>query len=143
MLLLVLAGSGGGIYYVSTSKNDAQQQTQSQSLSTDSLKQLANSDVSVGDSKQVLTVQSNAIFDGTVLLRGDVDIAGKLTVGDQLSLNGINVGGQSTFQDVSVANDLSVGNNLAVKGQITAAKWPDSERWRQVQWIIISQSAHA
>ncbi len=120
IFLLVLAGSGGGIYYLNTKKETVRSgDIKTQGLSTESLKQLANSDVSVGDSKQVLTVQSNAIFDGSVLLRGDVEVAGKLVVGDQLSLTGINVGGQSVLQDVSISNDLSVAHNLAVQGQTT------------------------
>lgn len=118
ILLLVLAGAGGGIYYLNT-KNSGGDQLKTQSLSTDSLKQLANTDVSVGDSKQVLTVQSNAIFAGSVLLRGDVEVAGKLVVGNQLSLTGINVSGESTLQDVKVSNDLAVSHNLAVQGQTT------------------------
>jgi hypothetical protein len=120
ILLLVLAGSGGGIFYLNSNKQAAKDNgIKSQTLSTDSLKQLANSDVTVGDSKQVLTVQSNAIFDGSVLLRGDVEVAGKLVVGDKLSLTGINVGGQSTLQDVNISNNLAVTHDVAVKGKLT------------------------
>ncbi len=120
ILLLVVAGSGGGIYYLnSTNSTATNSKLKSQALSTESLKELANSDVTVGDSKQVLTVQSNAIFDGSVLLRGDVEVAGKLVVGDKLSLTGIDVGGESTLQDVKISNDLAVSHNLAVQGQTT------------------------
>jgi hypothetical protein len=120
VLLLVLAGSGGGIFYLNSTKQAAKSNgLKSQTLSTDSLKQLANSDVTVGDSKQVLTVQSNAIFDGSVLLRGDVEVAGKLVVGDKLSLTGINVGGQSTLQDVNISNNLAVTHDVAIKGKLT------------------------
>lgn len=120
IFLVALAGTGGGIFYLSsTKKADEKKSLETQQLSTDSLKQLSNSDVTVGDSQQVLTVASNAIFGGSVLLKGDVDIAGKLVVGDKLSLTGITVGGNSVLQDASVSNDLSVGRNLAVKGQTT------------------------
>jgi hypothetical protein len=120
ILLLVLASSGGGIFYLNSNKQAAKSNgIKSQTLSTDSLKQLANSDVTVGDSKQVLTVQSNAIFAGSVLLRGDVEVAGKLVVGDKLSLTGINVGGQSTLQDVNISNNLAVTHDVAVKGKLT------------------------
>ncbi len=120
VLLVVIVASGGGIIYLNSNKKAANEnKLKSQSLSTDSLKQLSNSDVTVGDSKQVLTVQSNAIFGGAVLLKGDVEIAGKLKVGSDLALSGINVSGRSTMQDLSVSNDLSVGGNVAVKGQVT------------------------
>ncbi len=121
ILLVVLAGSGGGMYYLSSNKKVTQDnKIKTQALSSESLKQLENTDVTVGDSKQVLTVKSNAIFGGSVLLKGDVEVAGKLVVGDQLSLTGINVAGQSTLQDVKISNDLSVSHNLAVQGLISA-----------------------
>jgi hypothetical protein len=120
ILLVIVAGGGGGIYYLNSTKKAADNtKLKSQTLSTDSLKQLSNSDVTVGDSKQVLTVQSNAIFGGSVLLKGDVEVAGKLVVGSDLALTGINVSGKSTLQDLGVSNDLSVAHNLAVKGQVT------------------------
>jgi hypothetical protein len=120
VLLVVIVGSGGGIIYLNSNKKAAtENKLKSQALSTDSLKQLSNSDVTVGDSKQVLTVQSNAIFGGSVLLKGDVEVAGKLVVGSDLALTGINVSGKSTLQDLDVSNNLSVANNLAVKGQVT------------------------
>jgi hypothetical protein len=120
ILLIVVVGSGGGVIYLNSNKKAAtESKLKSQSLSTDSLKQLSNSDVTVGDSKQVLTVQSNAIFGGSVLLKGDVEVAGKLIVGSDLALTGINVSGRSTLQDLDVSNDLSVAHNLAVKGQVT------------------------
>jgi hypothetical protein len=120
ILLVVIVAAGGGVIYVNSNKKaNNESKLKSQALSTDSLKQLSNSDVTVGDSKQVLTVQSIAIFGGSVLLKGDVEIAGKLIVGNDLALSGINVSGQSTMQDLGVANDLSVGRNLAVKGQVT------------------------
>lgn len=92
----------------------------SQSLSPDSLKQLANSDVTVGDPKQVLTVQSNAIFAGQALIRGDLEVAGKLKVGSSLSLKGITVSGQSVFDELQITKNLSVAGNAAIQGQLTA-----------------------
>ncbi|MCA9324484.1 hypothetical protein KDA23_00225 [Candidatus Saccharibacteria bacterium] len=89
----------------------------SQSLSPDSLTQLANSDVTVGDPKQVLTVQSNAIFAGSVLVQKDLEIAGKLKVGSSLSLTGITVAGQSIFDDLQVTKNLIVAGDLSVQGK--------------------------
>lgn len=119
VLLIAFVGSGGVILYLNSHKNDTATNLKAQQLSTETLKQLQNTDVSVGDSKQILTVRSNAIFGGSVLLKGDVDIAGKLVVGSDLSLTGINVSGNSTMQDLGVSNDLSVGHNVTVNGQVT------------------------
>lgn len=92
----------------------------SQSLTADSLSQLANSDVTVGDPKQLLTVQSNAIFAGSVLVQKDLEIAGKLKVGSSLSLTGITVAGQSVFDDLQVTKDLQVAGDASVQGKLNA-----------------------
>lgn len=121
IFVLVLAGAGGGIYYVNG--NQTTQVTQkSEKLTTETLSELSGSGVTVGDSQQVLTIQSSTIFDGPVLLKKDVQIAGRLIVGGKLSLSGINVSGQSSMQDLNVTNNLSVTGDVAVKGKITVQK---------------------
>lgn len=118
ILLLVIAGGGGGVVYLNSSKKaNEQNKIKSQSLTPDSLKQLANSDVTVGDSQQVLTVQSSSIFAGSVLFKGDVEIAGKLiTNGGGLGQGGGQTGGKTNLQDVGVSNNLSIGHDLRVSG---------------------------
>lgn len=117
-LLVVLVGSGAAAIYLNSRKADLGN-LKTHQLSSEALRQLENTNVTVGDSKQVLTIPSNAIFGGSVLLKGDVDIAGKLVVGSNLSLAGINVSGKSTLQDLSVSNDLSVAHNVIVNGQVS------------------------
>ena len=121
ILLLVIAGGGGGVVYLNSSKKaNEQSKIKSQSLTPDSLKQLANSDVTVGDSQQVLTVQSSSIFAGSVLFKGDVEIAGKLiTNGGGLGQGGGQGGDKTSLQDVSVSNNLSVGHDLITSGNAT------------------------
>ncbi|MBC7581640.1 hypothetical protein H7097_02095 [Aeromicrobium sp.] len=94
----------------------------SQDLSQTDLKQLAQSDVTVGDAKQVLNVQSNAVFAGQVLVRSDLQVAGKLQVGGSLSLTGITVSGDSVFDQIQVNKNMQVAGDLAVQGQLTLAK---------------------
>jgi hypothetical protein len=118
-LVVIAVAIASIVYFRNNANNASKNNLASQALSTESLKQLANNNVSVGGSKQILTVQSNAIFDGSVLLRGNVDIAGKLVVGDQLSLTGISVSGQSSFQDVKIANDLAVTGDTALQGKLS------------------------
>ncbi len=122
ILLLVAVTVFGTVLYLRNHETHSASQTVSpQSLSTDDLSRLANTGVSVGDPKQILTVQSNAIFAGKMLIRSDLEVAGRLIVGSNLSLTGINVAGLSSLDDVQVAKNLTVGNNLAVQGKITAA----------------------
>ena len=122
ILLLVVAGTVQGILYLrSKQAKQSQQSISSQSLSSTSLDQLASSGVSVGDPKQVLTVQSNSIFAGKVLVRGDLEVAGKILVGSSLSLTGINVSGQSTFDDVQITKNISVTGNASIQGKLNTS----------------------
>lgn len=94
----------------------------SQDLNQSALSQLAQSDVTVGDAKQVLNVQSNAVFAGQVLVRSDLQVAGKLQVGGSLSLTGITVSGSSIFDQIQVNKNLQVAGDTALQGQLTIAK---------------------
>lgn len=105
--------------------NKAQTDTnaiKTQSLSQSALSQLANSDVTVGDAKQVLSVQSNAVFAGKVLVRDSLEVAGGLQVGGSLTLTGIKVSGTSTFDSVQITKDLAVTGNTSLQGQLTVQK---------------------
>ncbi len=92
-----------------------------QELNTEALKQLQNSDTSIGDAKQTLTVESNAIFSGQVLARSNLDVAGTLKVGGALNLTGLIVSGDSTLDQLQ-ANKLSVSGDTNIQGQLTVQK---------------------
>ena len=109
-VIIFLSNKSGKIATIST-----------QTLSADTLKQLANSDAVVGDPKQVLSVQSNAIFSGNVLIRQAAEIAGDLTVGGSLKLAALNVSGNGTFDQVQ-ANKLSISGDAGVQGQLAVQK---------------------
>ncbi len=93
-----------------------------ESLSSNTLKQLANSDATIGDAKQVLNVQSNAVFAGKVLIRDSLEVAGPIQVGGSLTLPGITVSGNSNFDQVQIRNTLSVGGNATIQGQLSVQK---------------------
>lgn len=109
----------------------------SQNLTNSTLQELAKNSVTVGDPKQVLNVESNAVFQGTVLVRGDLQVAGTIKAGGSISLPGISVSGSSTFGQVqvktlaisgdttmqgslAVQNSLSVNGNGTFNGAVTA-----------------------
>lgn len=94
----------------------------SQTIPSETLKQLSSSDATVGDPKRVLNVQSNAIFSGKVLIRDSLDIAGKITVGGALSLPGITVSGNSQFDQVQVGGTLGIGGDSSIQGQLKVQK---------------------
>ncbi len=109
-----------GTYLRSHSKANTKINTQN--LSQSDLSQLAQSDVTVGDAKQVLNVQSNAVFAGQVLVRSDLQVAGKLQVGGSLSLAGITVSGDSIVDQLQVNKNLQVAGDTAVQGQLSIQK---------------------
>jgi cytoskeletal protein CcmA (bactofilin family) len=94
----------------------------SQSLTNSSLQQIANSDATVGDPKQVLNIESNAVFAGSVLVRSALQIAGNLTVGGTLSLNDIDVTGVSSLAQLNVTKNLAVSGDSALQGALTLGK---------------------
>ncbi len=119
ILVLIIAAATGTILYLrAKTDSDTQNSLNSQQLSQSTLDQLANSDVTVGEPKHTLNVQSNAIFTGAVLVRSNLTIAGTLQVGSSLAINGIRVTGQSTFDDVQVTKSLAVTGNVSMQGQL-------------------------
>jgi cytoskeletal protein CcmA (bactofilin family) len=87
-------------------------------LTQETIDQLKGSEAKVGDPKQTLSIESNAIFSGKVLVRDSLDVAGTIKVGGALSLPGISVAGSSSFDQVS-ANNLAVAGNTTIQGQLT------------------------
>jgi cytoskeletal protein CcmA (bactofilin family) len=121
LFLLILALAGIAIF---VGYNNAKRATDTsfignQELSQEDLESLANSDQQIGDPQQTLTISSNAVFNGRVLVRDSLDVAGTIRVGGELSLPGITVSGTSAFENVQVASNLSIAGNTAVQGTLS------------------------
>lgn len=122
LVILIAVGVTVGLFLKDKSaKQKAQDVIDSQSLSEGALKQLANSDVTVGNSRQVLKVESNAIFSGSVLVRNDLEVAGDIKVGGELQLPGISVSGNGRFNQLQ-ADNLVIGSSATVQGAFVAKK---------------------
>lgn len=91
----------------------------SQTLSEEALKELANSSSTIGNSQQVLNVESNAVFSGALLVRRNLEVAGTIKVGGDISLPGLTVSGNSRFGQVT-ANALTIGGATNIQGPFTA-----------------------
>lgn len=120
ILLILIAGFITLIAIQSARNNDNQATLDGQELSADSLDELAANNTQVGDAKQTLTIASNAIFNGRVLIRDSLDVAGTIRVGGALSLPGITVSGTSNFDQVQVANNLAIAGNATIQGDLSA-----------------------
>ena len=96
-----------------------------QTLTPEELEEIGATDTRIGDPQQLLTVESNTVFSGQVLVRDNLEVAGQISVGGSLSLPGITVSGTSNFEGIqasslSVAGDTNVQGQLVVDGSITA-----------------------
>ena len=89
-----------------------------QELTQENIDDLLGSDARVGDPQQILTVESDSVFSGRVLIRDGLDVAGPIRVGGSLSLPGITVSGSSAFDDVTI-NQLSIAGDATVQGQLS------------------------
>lgn len=90
-----------------------------QGLTEDTLDQLASSDTTIGGPKQILNIESNAIFAGSVLVRNDLEVAGSIKVNGALALPGITVSGSSSFNQIQ-ATTLNLSGAATVNGVLTA-----------------------
>ncbi|MDB5182450.1 MAG: hypothetical protein JWO47_234 [Candidatus Saccharibacteria bacterium] len=120
LLILVLFILGGISYYAVLQNRKAVQDgtLTTQKLTQDSLDKLASTDTTVGDAKQTLNVESNAIFAGGVIIHGNVDLAGTLKVGGPLSLPGLTVGG-TTSLDKAAVKSLTDSGDASFQGKVT------------------------
>lgn len=88
------------------------------------IEQLKTSDAIVGDPKQILTIESNAVITGKVVMRDSLDVAGALKIGGPLSLPSIRAGGEGNFgslqtNDFQAAGNAAVGGILDIVGTVT------------------------
>lgn len=110
------------VAYLDSKHSSGTSSISSQSLSQSTFQQLANSNTTVGNSNQVLTVQSSAIFGGKVLVRQDLEVAGSLQIGGTLALNDLSVAGTAQFAQMQVNKNLSVAGSSSLQGAVTIAK---------------------
>ncbi|MCA9324403.1 hypothetical protein KC992_04875 [Candidatus Saccharibacteria bacterium] len=103
----------------SSNKQAAQQENiTSQELTQEAIDSLSSNEATVGDPKQLLNIESNAVFAGKVLIRDGLDVAGPIKVGGDLNLPGITVSGKSAFDEVQI-NSLSIAGDTSVQGVLT------------------------
>ncbi len=93
----------------------------SQDLSQETIDKLKETQNNIGDPKQTLNIESNAVFAGKVLVRDTLDVAGTIKVGGSLSLPGITVSGTSTFDQVQL-NNMQVSGNASILGTLSVQK---------------------
>jgi hypothetical protein len=117
ILIIVLSGIVVFVGMQRAKKDLASPTINTTPLTQETLDQLNNSDATVGDPKQTLSVESNTIFSGTVLIKGGLDVAGAIKIGGTLNIPGISVSGDSSFDQIN-ANGLSIAGNSSIQGDL-------------------------
>lgn len=122
IFVMLLAVTGGGIFFVvQMSKQSPAEVTRTSTLTADELTALKGNTTVVGDAQTVLDVQSNAVFEGQVVLRNSLEVAGNVKIGTPLSLPALTVNGNSTLGQVA-ANGLSVSGSSALQGDVNVQR---------------------
>lgn len=124
LLFILIVILSAGIVFVGMQKGKKAGVTttiNTQPLTQEDLSALKDTEAKVGDPKQTLTIESNAIFSGKVLVRDSLDVAGGIKVGSALSLPGISVSGTSTFDQIQ-ANKLSAAGDVGIQGAVNVQK---------------------
>lgn len=117
-LLIIVAGAITIVNYLNSQKATPESSINAQNLSQEALKQLANTDASVGNSSQTLTIQGNAIISGQTLMRGNLNVAGNFQTGGSLQAPSLKISGDTTLGSTQI-DTLQVASNAAIEGSTT------------------------
>lgn len=117
-LIVIIAGIVTAVNYLNSQKITPPADIGSQSLNTEALKQLANTDAAVGNTSQTLTIQGNAVIAGQTLTRGNLNVAGNFQTGGSIQGPNLTVSGTSNLGTAQI-NSLQVAQNTAIQGSTT------------------------
>lgn len=118
ILLVIIAGAIAVVNYLNSQKAPVEPTIASQELTEEALKDLANTDASVGGAAQTLTIQGNAIIAGQTLMRGNLNVAGNIQSGGSIQGPTLTISGTSNLGEAQI-NNLQVASNAAVQGTTT------------------------
>jgi cytoskeletal protein CcmA (bactofilin family) len=124
MFVFILLISGVIIavgYFQSQSANSNSSAVKTQTLTQSTLNKVASSDANIGNSQEVLNVDSSAVFAGQVLVRNDLQVAGSLEIGGTVALTNLTVGGTTSLGQLSVSKNLALSGNAAIQGAVAIA----------------------
>lgn len=121
-LIFILILVGVGVYttvtYLNSQKVEPEAGIEPQELTEEALRDLANTDASVGSPSQTLTIQGNAIIDGQTLMRGNLNVAGNFQSGGRIQGPSLTISGESNLGTAQISS-LQVAQNTAIQGNTT------------------------
>lgn len=122
VFIVVIAAMITYIGVRNNSKVDDQGKIDAQDLSSQQISDISSNNTQIGDPKQTLTIASNSVFNGKALFRDSIDVAGTIKVGGALSLPGITVSGNSSFESVTISNSLAIAGDTNISGNLVVQK---------------------
>lgn len=117
ILVCLIAAVIVAVTYLNSQKEPVVPSIATQELTQDALKQLSNTNVSIGDNTQTLTVKGNADITGQTLMRGKLSVAGDLQVAGSITTPNLTVSTKANLADTQVSS-LQVAQNLTIQGDI-------------------------
>lgn len=117
-LIMIVTAVIAAVNYLNSQKPAPNPDIANQGLSEAALKQLANTDTSVGNTSQTLTIQGNTIIAGQTLMRGNLNVAGNIQTGGTIQGPNLTISGTSNLGTAQI-NSLQVATNTAVQGSTT------------------------
>ncbi len=121
IFVLLLSGVIIAVGYFQSEQSNDQTSVKSQTLTQSTLDKVASSDANIGNSQEVLNVDSSAVFAGQVLVRNDLQVAGSLEIGGTVALTNLTVGGTTSLGQLSVSKNLALTGNAAIQGAVAIA----------------------
>lgn len=118
LLVVVVVAAITVVNYLNSQKEDPTANITAKPLTQEALKQLANTDATVGNTNQTLTIQGNTIIAGQTLARGNLDVAGNLQTGGSFTTPNVTVSGTANL-GTAQANTLQVASSAAIQGAMT------------------------
>ena len=122
LFILVIAGLITAVAYFESKKATTTSTLKAQTLTQQTLQQVANSDATIGNAQQILNVESSAVFAGKVLIRDGLEVAGNLQIGGTVALSNITVSGAAALGQVQINKDLAVAGDTALQGSLSISK---------------------
>lgn len=119
ILVVIIALVAYMIMYFAN-KRESNIKLETTKITEETLEQLKTSDAIVGDPQQILTIESNAVITGKVVMRDTLDVAGAIRIGGELSIPSIRAAGSGSFGSIET-NDLQAANNASVGGLLDVA----------------------
>lgn len=117
ILLLVITVIVFVVAYIQSQQEPDSPATALQDLSSEDLQEIANGNANIGDPRYILNIQSDAIFAGSALVKGDLNVAGSIQLGQALSVPNITVAGTANLATAQV-NNLTVSGTTALQGRL-------------------------